>query len=191
MEADSVFATASLQFTKSSNRPLYLALYIVEDQVTAFQNNRSPEDKHAKILRAHFGENPFGTLLPTSSVEKDATIELEQRIALDTAWQSDHIEVAAILWERAGEQYHVLNANTSLMPVLSTSIDEHPLQQVKLKVAPTIFSQYTTIHLSTSSPLSSAHLELLDINGRSIYSCLLYTSPSPRDQRGSRMPSSA
>ena len=23
------------------------------------------------------------------------------------------------------------------------------------------------------------------------YSCLLYTSPSPRDQRGSRMPSSA
>ena len=26
---------------------------------------------------------------------------------------------------------------------------------------------------------------------RSISSCLLYTSPSPRDQRGSRMPSSA
>ena len=24
-----------------------------------------------------------------------------------------------------------------------------------------------------------------------IYGCLLYTSPSPRDQRGSRMPSSA
>ena len=26
---------------------------------------------------------------------------------------------------------------------------------------------------------------------RIVYSCLLYTSPSPRDQRGSRMPSSA
>ena len=26
---------------------------------------------------------------------------------------------------------------------------------------------------------------------RSVYTCLLYTSPSPRDQRGSRMPSSA
>ena len=26
---------------------------------------------------------------------------------------------------------------------------------------------------------------------KQIYSCLLYTSPSPRDQRGSRMPSSA
>ena len=27
--------------------------------------------------------------------------------------------------------------------------------------------------------------------GYIIYNCLLYTSPSPRDQRGSRMPSSA
>ena len=26
---------------------------------------------------------------------------------------------------------------------------------------------------------------------REVYTCLLYTSPSPRDQRGSRMPSSA
>ena len=31
----------------------------------------------------------------------------------------------------------------------------------------------------------STHLELV------IWACLLYTSPSPRDQRGSRMPSSA
>ena len=29
------------------------------------------------------------------------------------------------------------------------------------------------------------------IEAGTIYTCLLYTSPSPRDQRGSRMPSSA
>ena len=29
------------------------------------------------------------------------------------------------------------------------------------------------------------------VNGEITYVCLLYTSPSPRDQRGSRMPSSA
>ena len=28
-------------------------------------------------------------------------------------------------------------------------------------------------------------------DGHLVYPCLLYTSPSPRDQRGSRMPSSA
>ena len=31
----------------------------------------------------------------------------------------------------------------------------------------------------------------IDNNNNIDYSCLLYTSPSPRDQRGSRMPSSA
>ena len=30
-----------------------------------------------------------------------------------------------------------------------------------------------------------------DVEAINHYSCLLYTSPSPRDQRGSRMPSSA
>ena len=29
------------------------------------------------------------------------------------------------------------------------------------------------------------------VGGAPMYACLLYTSPSPRDQRGSRMPSSA
>ena len=34
-------------------------------------------------------------------------------------------------------------------------------------------------------------IKLVDLLRESINSCLLYTSPSPRDQRGSRMPSSA
>ena len=33
--------------------------------------------------------------------------------------------------------------------------------------------------------------DAMDAQIKKAYSCLLYTSPSPRDQRGSRMPSSA
>ena len=36
-----------------------------------------------------------------------------------------------------------------------------------------------------------ANIERLLTAGVGINACLLYTSPSPRDQRGSRMPSSA
>ena len=37
-----------------------------------------------------------------------------------------------------------------------------------------------------------AYTELFELTGADQYAaCLLYTSPSPRDQRGSRMPSSA
>ena len=35
------------------------------------------------------------------------------------------------------------------------------------------------------------YLKLISLGGKSAMACLLYTSPSPRDQRGTRMPSSA
>ena len=44
--------------------------------------------------------------------------------------------------------------------------------------------------LTQSDPLSTL-LGALSVNEHSNCFCLLYTSPSPRDQRGSRMPSSA
>ena len=39
--------------------------------------------------------------------------------------------------------------------------------------------------------LKDQELELAELVIEDFKSCLLYTSPSPRDQRGSRMPSSA
>ena len=44
---------------------------------------------------------------------------------------------------------------------------------------------------SASITVQSKHHGLSQITRYQLHSCLLYTSPSPRDQRGSRMPSSA
>ena len=41
------------------------------------------------------------------------------------------------------------------------------------------------------SPSEGHYMKCIEKGGRSLPTCLLYTSPSPRDQRGSRMPSSA
>ena len=45
-------------------------------------------------------------------------------------------------------------------------------------------------HMFGSADGGRIDLEVSDDNGAT-WICLLYTSPSPRDQRGSRMPSSA
>ena len=45
----------------------------------------------------------------------------------------------------------------------------------------------TLLHLGPGLANGLANLH----NARKAHTCLLYTSPSPRDQRGSRMPSSA
>ena len=52
-----------------------------------------------------------------------------------------------------------------------------------------IFSVMWSEHCSYKS--SRRHLSKFLTTGDKVIHCLLYTSPSPRDQRGSRMPSSA
>ena len=53
--------------------------------------------------------------------------------------------------------------------------------------AQAISDRYTTLYYERCIPGVSIGL----LFGNVYYACLLYTSPSPRDQRGSRMPSSA
>ena len=59
-------------------------------------------------------------------------------------------------------------------------------------------SDITEVRYTTTSPHARAQIHTpalepaqRDANETSPSACLLYTSPSPRDQRGSRMPSSA
>ena len=51
----------------------------------------------------------------------------------------------------------------------------------------------TIVSIEVASPVDAGNSEVIVHNGfgRLRFTCLLYTSPSPRDQRGSRMPSSA
>ena len=52
-------------------------------------------------------------------------------------------------------------------------------------------TQYTSVAQATKQPATEGALVGSDAETYHDDDCLLYTSPSPRDQRGSRMPSSA
>ena len=53
-----------------------------------------------------------------------------------------------------------------------------------------ITGRFVTL-VNPKRPLTERVVELTGITDDMLKDCLLYTSPSPRDQRGSRMPSSA
>ena len=55
----------------------------------------------------------------------------------------------------------------------------------------TYFTRMTMIALISRDMLGDKIKAVLEYVPSAVFPCLLYTSPSPRDQRGSRMPSSA
>ena len=76
------------------------------------------------------------------------------------------------------------------LPLLA-NIDPKKRSPQLLILAPT---RELAIQVAEACQQYAKHLNgvnVLPIYGGQSYTCLLYTSPSPRDQRGSRMPSSA
>ena len=47
------------QFFYKTNRPHYVSVYLIEDHVEEYQNNRRPDELHSKILRTHLGDRNF------------------------------------------------------------------------------------------------------------------------------------
>ena len=84
-----------------------------------------------------------------------------------------------------------------LLVLFGCSNDSFPLMQDEAEGSVTKFNNDTHgTYGSTYVPLSSENAVIrnatvFDGLGNMFKNCLLYTSPSPRDQRGSRMPSSA
>ena len=54
-----------------------------------------------------------------------------------------------------------------------------------------VFKELGSVVLQSDFAAPAMAVVDLERNAAFVYGCLLYTSPSPRDQRGSRMPSSA
>ena len=66
------------------------------------------------------------------------------------------------------------------------------LSQTQMNQAEKLFKKALSVGLRSDTDKAVAKLNLAGLAiSRRRKSCLLYTSPSPRDQRGSRMPSSA
>ena len=76
-----------------------------------------------------------------------------------------------------------------VLEVKDISLDKPGPDQVTIEQKAIGLNYIDTYHRSGLYPLK---LPIgLGLEGAGVIICLLYTSPSPRDQRGSRMPSSA
>ena len=92
------------------------------------------------------------------------------------------VTVAGVPWQKVGSR-HITNAELRMKMATEAfrGVEGVEVSDMELRRSG---NSYT---VDTLSELSGEDVDLFLLLG----SCLLYTSPSPRDQRGSRMPSSA
>ena len=88
------------------------------------------------------------------------------------------------LFQRISRKYLKHAGKLAPGKVVTVSTDEGPRMLTVLKVG------LKTVDVDANHPLAGKSLRFV-VEITDIRDCLLYTSPSPRDQRGSRMPSSA
>ena len=76
--------------------------------------------------------------------------------------------------------------NSILIPILETNLTKTPAPVVSEKNGAALFNQ--ALELEQSGKLNEALESYIKAANQNVRDCLLYTSPSPRDQRGSRLP---
>ena len=94
--------------------------------------------------------------------------------------------------EKLVNEHHVVNPTESSPATNEPALQEVSPHQQASTYQPDI--QEVALHQSDPNHHEASRKQEAKKKGKLVkdpYSCLLYTSPSPRDQRGSRMPSSA
>lgn len=167
IEENELVVKVKTVFLKNNNRPHYFSLFVVEDEVIAPQDSRGPEDKHTKVLRTHFGESTFGELFSEEPITVNQEFEKTYRMPIDVSWNKENLEIAAIIWEKNGEEYRFVNANAAVEPVFTTSTNEIVLEPI-MTVQPNPFSAQTTIRFELKNEFVAANLQVMDVTGNVI-----------------------
>ena len=107
-------------------------------------------------------------------------------IALNSGTIKDAAGNNATLTHSALSDNSNYKVDTTAPSVNSLTISDSLLTVGETATVTLVLSE-AVIEFSSSADIDIANLD----NGTASGTCLLYTSPSPRDQRGSRMPSSA
>lgn len=169
IEGQELKVQVKTQFFRRTNRPHYVGVYVLEDELVAYQNNRGPEELHSKIVRTHIGENTFGTLLSEEEIVVNQEFITNYTLTLDPEWLTENIELAVIIWEKRGERYEVVNSNTAFEPTaLSTSINVLEANHINLSIQPTIITNSAAIQLDLPIALEDLNLQVVNSLGQAV-----------------------
>lgn len=160
---------AKVKFFQEGDGTYFLSLLIVEDGVVEYQSERGNDAIHKKLLRTALMGGTFGQAIASGSVSANTEFTFSDSKAIDAEWNTENLEVVAIVWKKVGNVYEFENAN-SVDASFSTSINLLETAGVNLTIAPTIIQENATITLESPIAFDQVNLTLYNTAGQQISS---------------------
>lgn len=167
MEEQVLNVKARVQFFEPANGEFYLSLFVIEDKVMETQASRgSGAVEHPKILRGRVTSSTFGVLIADGNINANETFDFRINRQISAEWNQDNLEVAAVIWQKNGDDYEFVNTHAISDFSVFTSTNELEQAGVELSVQPTVLSAQSTVAVSLPNTQENISLQLLNTNGQ-------------------------
>lgn len=157
---------AKVKFFKAAQGDFYLGVYLLENNVVAFQKEIGPNAVHQKLLRKSFTSEIFGQQISNGDVAADQSFDLNFSVETEDPASHDY-EIIGIIWKKESDKYLPINVwGTSQIGAVSGSniINKDP--ENSMTIVPNVAQDFTKIVIEQVDNQSLAILEVLDLNGR-------------------------
>lgn len=156
-----------VKFFKEGSGDYYLSLLVVEDGVIEYQSQRGNDANHKKLLRSSLTGGTFGQPIFNGAIDANTEFTFTDSKAIDGNWNTENLEVTAIIWKKVEDTYEFENAN-SVDAALSTSVNFLETAGVNLTIAPTIIKESAIVTLATPIELDKVNLAIYNTAGQQI-----------------------
>ncbi|MCC6723174.1 MAG: Omp28-related outer membrane protein [Saprospiraceae bacterium] len=166
---------AKVKFFETGEGEYSLGIYLLENNVTAFQASIGNNAVHQKLLRASFTDETFGQPIFNGNINQDQEFDLNFELELDEIQGHDY-EVVGIIWKKEGSKYLPINVwGTNEITEESPSIIQSGELENRMTIAPSIITESAVVAIELVKEQQNANIELYDMNGRLVTK--LYNGP--------------
>ncbi|MFK7983042.1 MAG: Omp28-related outer membrane protein [Saprospiraceae bacterium] len=160
---------AKVKFFQEGDGAYYLSLLVLEDGVIEEQANRGNSAVHKRVLRSSLMGGTFGQEIASGLIAADTEFNFTDSKTLEANWNTDSIEVAAIIWQKVEGVYEFVNAH-SVNVSFSTSTNFLETAGVNFSVQPTLIQETATISIDSPIAFDKVNVAIFNTAGQQVQS---------------------
>lgn len=160
---------AKVKFFQEGDGEYYLSLLVIEDEVMEQQASRGNPAVHKRVLRSSLMGGTFGQAIANGVIAADTEFNFSDSKALEANWNTENLEVAAIIWQQVNGAYEFVNAH-SVNTSFSTSINLLETSGLELTVTPNPIRETATINIDAPIGFDKVNIALYNSVGQQVQS---------------------